>query len=91
MACKYEGCDNWSPWSLPQVGKTTLKPFTWCLNDKFQLSSDSKIVTPCDGVKNGIIYSNGPQFTVGHSVEFTVMLFNTKLINKLIFLYCFSF
>ncbi|KAJ8931938.1 hypothetical protein NQ314_015105 [Rhamnusium bicolor] len=72
VCCKFEGTLEWSPWSLPQVSKTTLMPFSWKTHEDYFMSNDNKIAKP---IKNSprVLYSDGPQFCVGHSVEFTFL------------------
>lgn len=71
VCCKFEGIHEWSPWSLPQVACTRLRPFCWKINDDFILSNENKIAKPTVA-SSRVLYSDGAQFYVGHSVEFTV-------------------
>ncbi|KAJ8952962.1 hypothetical protein NQ318_006579 [Aromia moschata] len=72
VCCKFEGTLAWSPWSLPQVARTTLKPFSWQSHRHYVTSNENKIAKP-NADSAGILYSDGPQFRVGHSVEFTFL------------------
>lgn len=71
VCCKFEGSNQWSPWSLPQVTQTTIKPFKWRNNKDFILADNNKIASPIRDSPS-ILASDGPQFSVGYSVEFTV-------------------
>lgn len=76
VCCKFEGSTEWSPWSLPYVTSTSIKPFSWADNEDFLLANQNKIAT---SVKDSpsLLISDGPQFAVGYSVEFTVSRLNT--------------
>lgn len=74
VCCKFEGSNEWSPWSFPQVTKTTIKPFSWACNKDFTFADDNKIATPVKELP-ALLLSDGPQFAVGYSVEFTVRFF----------------
>lgn len=78
VCCKFEGIHEWSPWSLPQVSCTNLRPFCWKSNDDFILSNENKIAKPTVDFPR-ILYSDGAQFCVGHSVEFTVNLYKRSI------------
>lgn len=78
VCCKFEGIHEWSPWSLPQVSCTNLRPFCWKSNDDFILSNENKIAKPTADFPR-ILYSDGAQFCVGHSVEFTVNLYKRSI------------
>ncbi|KAJ8984693.1 hypothetical protein NQ317_004952 [Molorchus minor] len=72
ICCKWEGISEWSPWSLPQVFCTTLMPFSWRNHDDYFLSNENKIAKPL--VDNPrVLYSDGSQFAVGYSIEFTLL------------------
>lgn len=73
VCCKFEGASTWSSWSIPQSGKTTIKPYSWKDHLSFILRNEHKIAKPNDDVV-AVLYSNGPQFHVGYSIEFVVSL-----------------
>ncbi|KAG5889281.1 hypothetical protein JTB14_007043 [Gonioctena quinquepunctata] len=75
VCCKFEGTTEWSPWSLPQVASTSLRHFSWKPNEDFCISNENKIATPMK--PNCKILSDGAQFSVGHSVEFTFLEVDT--------------
>ncbi|CAH1155075.1 unnamed protein product [Phaedon cochleariae] len=85
VCCKYEGTLEWCPWSLPQVSFTTLKHFSWQSREDYLLSDENKIAKP---FKNDAktLFSDGPQFLVGHSVEF--MFLEVDDGNSLVGLIC---
>nr|CAI5844302.1 unnamed protein product [Callosobruchus analis] len=72
VSCKFEGIAEWSPWSLPQVFCTNLKPFSWQKNADFVISAENKIAKPSKD-NASILFSDGAQFFVGHSIEFTFL------------------
>lgn len=82
VCCKFEGSNQWSPWSLPQVTQTRIKPFGWRNNKDFILADNNKIATPVKDLPC-VLTSDGPQFSVGYSVEFTVNKRNLKKDIKL--------
>lgn len=71
VCCKFEGSSSWSSWSIPQSAKTTIKSYSWKENKTYLLRNDRRIAKPCCEPVN-ILYSDGPQFQVGYSIEFTV-------------------
>lgn len=75
MRCKYESNLTWSPWSLVQVARTTITPYTWQSQSGFELTNDNRIAKANDDNLN-ILLSNGPQFKIGFSIEFTVIHFH---------------
>ncbi|RZC37834.1 cytokine receptor-like factor 3 [Asbolus verrucosus] len=75
VCCKFEGSNEWSPWSLPQVTVTTIKPFSWADNKDFILANESRIAIPARNSPS-LLLSDGPQFAVGYSVEFTYLEFD---------------
>ncbi|XP_023020995.2 cytokine receptor-like factor 3 [Leptinotarsa decemlineata] len=72
VCCKFEGTSEWSPWSLPQVSSTSLKHFSWKPNEDYIISNENRIAAPKKSVSK-ILISDGAQFSVGHSVEFTFL------------------
>ncbi|KAJ3628362.1 hypothetical protein MTP99_015672 [Tenebrio molitor] len=77
VCCKFEGSNEWTPWSLPQVTVTTIKSFSWADNKDFLLANENKIATPIKNLPS-LLISDGPQFAVGYSVEFTYLEFDNK-------------
>lgn len=83
VCCKFEGSSEWSPWSLPQVFSTSIKAFSWKPNEDYLLSNEGKIAKPLKD-KPQLLTSDGPQFTVGYSIEFTVSWQTTNNIFSLL-------
>ncbi|KAJ3664620.1 hypothetical protein Zmor_000174 [Zophobas morio] len=77
VCCKFEGSSEWSPWSLPHVTSTTIKPFSWAPNKDFILADGNRIATPVKDAPS-VLISDGPQFAVGYSVEFMYLEFDNK-------------
>ncbi|XP_028129694.1 cytokine receptor-like factor 3 isoform X2 [Diabrotica virgifera virgifera] len=69
VCCKFEGTTEWSPWSLPQVGSTSLKPFSWQFSQDYELTNEFKVAKPKkDDVD--MLYSEGAQFSAGYAIDF---------------------
>lgn len=83
VCCKFEGAATWSPWSLTQVAMSTIEPFHWRLTEGFLLTNEQKIATPNDDSQQLLLVSDGAQFRVGFSIEFTVseVFFNEMSCN----------
>ncbi|EEZ97840.1 Cytokine receptor-like factor 3 [Tribolium castaneum] len=77
VCCKFEGSSDWSPWSLSQVTRTSIKPFSWASNRDFVFADDNKIATPVKDAPS-LLLSDGPQFAVGYSVEFSYLEIDNK-------------
>lgn len=75
--CKYEGSNQESPWSIPQSFKTSLKPFSWAISSDNFISVDGKIAHLLKD-EPGFLVSDGPQFKIGHTIEFTILEMDTK-------------
>lgn len=71
ICCKFDGCSDWSPWSVPQAGLTKLAPYAWKDNKDYSLSNDNKIAKAVIHQPTFLI-SNGAQVKQGFSVEFIV-------------------
>lgn len=72
MCCKYESNSTWSPWSLVQVAKTTITPYTWQPQASFVLTNDNRIAKASED-NPPFLLSDGPQYKNGFSIEFTVI------------------
>lgn len=72
VCCKYEGDTQWSPWSLPQVCQTTIKPFAWEENANFKLTNENKIASSLFDISS-LVCSKRIEFNVGYSIEFTFL------------------
>lgn len=71
VSCKFEGTTEWSPWSLAQVACTTLKHFTWKYNSNYEYSNEYKVAKPVGSCED-MLYSDGAQISIGHSIDFMV-------------------
>ncbi|CAH1794161.1 unnamed protein product [Owenia fusiformis] len=72
-ACCSEAEGDWTPWSLPRVGITSLPHHEWCSGvDGFKLISDNTTLVSRTN-KPRIIYSNHDSFICGHSMVFKVL------------------
>lgn len=80
VCCKFEGSPSWSSWSIPQSAKTTIKAYSWRDNKSYLLRNENKIAKPNDESAT-ILYSDGAQFRVGYSIEFTVSRKNRNTIK----------
>lgn len=72
ICCKFEGCTDWSPWSLPQIAVTKLESFCWKENHDFLLMNENRIAKPIHDAPNVLVVSNGPQMQIGYSIDFSV-------------------
>ncbi|KAL1509645.1 hypothetical protein ABEB36_004351 [Hypothenemus hampei] len=79
VCCKFEGMTAWSPWSVPEVGLTTLPSFSWQISDSVVLSNDNKILSLKPNFENEIVvFSDGPQVSLTDTVEFTIIEADAK-------------
>lgn len=85
ICCKFDGCSDWSPWSIPQVGSTKISPYSWKENINYLLHDDNKIAKPLND-NPGVLYSNGAQVKEGFSIEFTVRFANISWIKLILFM-----
>ncbi|XP_072393879.1 cytokine receptor-like factor 3 [Diabrotica undecimpunctata] len=69
VCCKFEGTTEWSPWSLPQVGSTSLKHFSWQFSQDYELTNEFKVAKPKRDDMD-MLYSEGAQFSAGHAIDF---------------------
>ncbi|CAG9832635.1 unnamed protein product [Diabrotica balteata] len=72
VCCKFEGTTEWSPWSLPQVGSTSLKHFSWQFSQDYELTNEFKVAKPKRDDMD-MLYSEGAQFSAGHAIDFMVL------------------
>ncbi|KAK4883671.1 hypothetical protein RN001_006990 [Aquatica leii] len=71
VCCKFESDDKWSPWSVPQTNKTSVKPLCWEVNENFVLSNDNTVASPLR--IDSMLYSKEIPFSIGYSVELTFL------------------
>lgn len=73
VCARGEGRTEWSPWSVPQTGYTTLAPHEWCPGTEgYILSSRRNIAMRSDSAPSraGVLYSNAPTYFCGQTLTF---------------------
>ncbi|KAJ7989908.1 hypothetical protein DPEC_G00309370 [Dallia pectoralis] len=73
VCARGEGRTEWSPWSVPQTGYTTLAPHEWCPGSEgYILSSRRNIAMRSDSSpsKTAVLYSNAPTYFCGQTLTF---------------------
>ncbi|XP_066498722.1 cytokine receptor-like factor 3 isoform X2 [Hoplias malabaricus] len=75
VCARGEGRTEWSPWSVPQTGYTTLTPHEWCPGvDGYILSSRKNIAMRSDSNSGGggVLYSSSPTYYCGQTLTFKI-------------------
>ncbi|KAG8535632.1 hypothetical protein GDO81_028121, partial [Engystomops pustulosus] len=73
VCARGEGRQEWSPWSVPQLGRTTLIPHEWSLGlDCYSLSSRRNIALRNDSLQHEVLYSKAPTYHPGQTLTFRV-------------------
>uniref|UniRef100_A0A8D3ATS0 Cytokine receptor-like factor 3 n=1 Tax=Scophthalmus maximus TaxID=52904 RepID=A0A8D3ATS0_SCOMX len=75
VCARGEGRTEWSPWSIPQTGYTTLAPHEWSPGtDGFILSSRRNIALRNDSSQTRcrVLYSNAPTYFCGQTLTFKI-------------------
>ncbi|XP_054615952.1 cytokine receptor-like factor 3 [Dunckerocampus dactyliophorus] len=75
VCARGEGRTEWSPWSIPQTGYTTLAPHEWCPGSEgYILSSRRNIALRNDSFQSGcpVLYSNAPTYFCGLTLTFKI-------------------
>uniref|UniRef100_A0A3Q3EF36 Cytokine receptor-like factor 3 n=1 Tax=Labrus bergylta TaxID=56723 RepID=A0A3Q3EF36_9LABR len=73
VCARGEGRTEWSPWSIPQTGYTTLTPHEWCPGTEgYILSSRRNIALRNDSSQSRCpaLYSNAPTYFCGQTLTF---------------------
>ncbi|XP_075627126.1 cytokine receptor-like factor 3 isoform X2 [Balearica regulorum gibbericeps] len=77
--CKFRVCargdgrQEWSPWSVPQIGRTTLVPHEWTTGlEGYSLSSRRNIALRNDSQSCGVLYSKAPTYFCGQTLTFRI-------------------
>ncbi|XP_077940314.1 cytokine receptor-like factor 3 isoform X2 [Gasterosteus aculeatus] len=73
VSARGEGRTEWSPWSVPQTGYTTLAPHEWCPGSEgYILSSRRNIALRSDSAHTRcpVLYSNAPTYFCGQTLTF---------------------
>ncbi|XP_075998871.1 cytokine receptor-like factor 3 [Genypterus blacodes] len=75
VCARGEGRTEWSPWSIPQTGYTTLAPHEWCPGTEgYILSSRKNIAMRNDSIpaRCPTLYSNAPTYFCGQTLTFRI-------------------
>ncbi|XP_051742441.1 cytokine receptor-like factor 3 [Ctenopharyngodon idella] len=75
VCARGEGRTEWSPWSIPQTGYTTLAPHEWTPGvDGYILSSRKNIAMRSDSSAGhgGVLYSNSSTYFCGQTLTFKI-------------------
>lgn len=80
VCCKYESNSGWSPWSLVQVAKSAIPPYSWESHPDFVLTNDNRIAKSTKQLPRFLL-SDGQQYKHGFSIEFTVIKIILKYIT----------
>uniref|UniRef100_A0A1A8F411 Cytokine receptor-like factor 3 n=1 Tax=Nothobranchius korthausae TaxID=1143690 RepID=A0A1A8F411_9TELE len=75
VCARGEGRTEWSPWSVPQTGYTTLAPHEWRPGTEgFILSSRKNIALRNDSCQNRcpVLYSSAPTYFCGQTLTFRI-------------------
>ncbi|KAM8945345.1 cytokine receptor-like factor 3 isoform 1-T1 [Pelodytes ibericus] len=68
-----DGRQDWSPWSVPQVGRTSQVPHEWSSGfEGYSLSSRRNIALRNDSVSHGVLYSKAATYSSGQTLTFRV-------------------
>ncbi|XP_051888921.1 cytokine receptor-like factor 3 [Pristis pectinata] len=71
VCARGEGRMEWSPWSIPQTGHTTLSAHEWIVGcEGFSLSSRRDMALRNDSPTCGVLYSKEPTYTSGQTLTF---------------------
>ncbi|XP_029996182.1 cytokine receptor-like factor 3 [Sphaeramia orbicularis] len=73
VCARGEGRTEWSPWSIPQTGYTTLAAHEWSPGtDGFILSSRRNIALRNDSSRCSVLYSKAPTYFCGQTLTFKI-------------------
>ncbi|KAJ0058273.1 hypothetical protein NL108_012527, partial [Boleophthalmus pectinirostris] len=74
VSARGEGRTEWSPWSIPQTGSTTLAAHEWCPGTEgYVLSSRRNIALRNDSVSRCcVLYSRAPTYFCGQTLTFKI-------------------
>ncbi|XP_067089147.1 cytokine receptor-like factor 3 [Osmerus mordax] len=75
VSARGEGRTEWSPWSVPQAGYTTMAPHDWCPGSEgYILSSRRNIAMRSDSSssRTPVLYSNAPTYFCGQTLTFKI-------------------
>ncbi|XP_053427018.1 cytokine receptor-like factor 3 isoform X1 [Nycticebus coucang] len=73
VCARGDGRQEWSPWSVPQIGHSTLVPHEWTTGfEGYSLSSRRNIALRNDSESSGVLYSSAPTYFCGQTLTFRV-------------------
>ncbi|XP_073516516.1 cytokine receptor-like factor 3 [Phyllobates terribilis] len=73
VCARGDGRQEWSPWSVPQLGHTSLVPHEWSPGlDGYSLSSRRNIALRNDVPQHHVLYSNAATYHPGQTLTFRV-------------------
>ncbi|KAM4843905.1 cytokine receptor-like factor 3 isoform 2-T2 [Thomomys bottae] len=73
VCARGDGRQEWSPWSVPQIGHSTLVPHEWTAGfEGYSLSSRRNIALRNDCESSGVLYSSAPTYFCGQTLTFRV-------------------
>nr|XP_005897076.1 PREDICTED: cytokine receptor-like factor 3 [Bos mutus] len=73
VCARGDGRQEWSPWSVPQIGHSTLVPHEWTAGfEGYSLSSRRNIALRNDAESSGVLYSSAPTYFCGQTLTFRV-------------------
>ncbi|KAM6345049.1 cytokine receptor-like factor 3 isoform 2-T2 [Alca torda] len=73
VCARGDGRQEWSPWSVPQFGCTTLVPHEWTTGlEGYSLSSRRNIALRNDSQSCGVLYSKAPTYFCGQTLTFRI-------------------
>ncbi|XP_060109180.1 cytokine receptor-like factor 3 [Heteronotia binoei] len=73
VCARGDGRQEWSPWSVSQIGRTTLVPHEWAPGfDGYSLSSRRNIALRNDSQPGGVLYSKAPTYYCGQTLTFRI-------------------
>ncbi|XP_017746352.1 PREDICTED: cytokine receptor-like factor 3 [Rhinopithecus bieti] len=101
VCARGDGRQEWSPWSVPQIGHSTLVPHEWTAGfEGYSLSSRRNIALRNDSESSGVLYSRAPTYFCGQTLTFRQVdiktsylpqeadfLINLALLCNLVFLF----
>ncbi|OBS69124.1 hypothetical protein A6R68_02323 [Neotoma lepida] len=71
VCARGDGRQEWSPWSVPQTGHSTLVPHEWTTGfEGYSLSSRRNIALRNDAESSGVLYSSAPTYFCGQTLTF---------------------
>uniref|UniRef100_A0A8D0GH15 Cytokine receptor-like factor 3 n=1 Tax=Sphenodon punctatus TaxID=8508 RepID=A0A8D0GH15_SPHPU len=73
VCARGDGREEWSPWSVPQIGCSTLVPHEWTPGlGGYSLSSRRNIALRNDSNSCGVLYSRAPTYFCGQTLTFRI-------------------